>query len=117
MDHRKQPYRPYRSLLALLVIGLFTLTLGSEPGLSKPAKPATPAKHVTATASTGVHTWALLVGLSKYKSPMIAALNSPAKDVEAIAAALEDPKLGGLPPSHVLVLTNDRATCAAINDA
>ena len=67
--------------------------------------------------SLGKHTWALLVGISRYGSPMITGLTSPAKDVAAIATALEDPKLGGVPSSHILVLTNENATCAHIKNA
>ncbi|MGO8673784.1 MAG: caspase family protein [Capsulimonadaceae bacterium] len=61
-------------------------------------------------AARGAHTWALLVGISAYQSPMIASLHFPASDATAIAAALEDPTLGGVPASHVLLLTNEKAT-------
>jgi len=81
----------------------------------KPAKPLTVKASLPATTSAGDHMWALLVGVSAYQSQMIAQLHSPASDVTAIASSLEDPKLGGLPASHVLVLTNEQATRDAID--
>ena len=65
--------------------------------------------------ATGPTTWALLVGVSQYQSPQIASLKYPAIDVTAIRDALVDPKLGGVPASHILLLTNEQATASNIN--
>jgi PAS domain S-box-containing protein len=108
MDCRGKLSRLPRALLAACLAS-FLILLAPFHALAEPSNTTSP--------SSGSHTWALLVGVSQYKSPMIASLNSPAADVTAVAAALEDPKLGGVPPSHVLLLTNQNATCANIKNA
>jgi len=111
MGRRKFMYR-----IASFALGLALITIGTSRCSSAQA-PSANSEPPSPVLSLGKHTWALLVGLSKYKSPMISGLSSPAKDVAAIAASLEDPKLGGVPASHVLVLTNENATCDRINNA
>lgn len=66
---------------------------------------------VPASAST---TWALLVGVSKYQAPQIAALKYPAADAGGIRDALTDPQIGALPSSQVHLLTDGEATRARI---
>lgn len=74
--------------------------------------------NATKTELTG-KTYALLVGVSRYKNdPPITSLQFADKDAETFAALLEKPIAGSLkPPDEIRLLMNERATRAAIDDA
>jgi len=82
------------------------------PGGRSPSEPPVyPAKTpAPKPAAPQPKTWALLVGVSKYQSDQIASLKYPSTDASGLRDALEDPALGGLPNSQVLLLTDDQAT-------
>jgi uncharacterized caspase-like protein/tetratricopeptide (TPR) repeat protein len=67
-----------------------------------------------AAAEPDTHTWALLVGVSKYQNPAIVSLRFPASDATAIHDALVDPQLGRVPASNVKLLTDESATATNI---
>ena len=62
-------------------------------------------------------TWAVIVGCEKFQSTTFHPLQYASSDAAAIRDALTDPTLGGVPPDHVLLLDNEKATRAAINNA
>jgi uncharacterized caspase-like protein len=65
-----------------------------------------------------VKTWALVVGVSQYqKLPRDLWLQYPEADAKAFGEHLESPRGGSVPPSRLLVLTNERATTAAVRNA
>jgi len=105
-----------RKLMSLFALLACVAIIAGYPSVCL-SQPSTHAEAPAPVLSLGAHTWALLVGISKYSSPMISGLTSPARDVAAIAASLEDPKLGGVPSSHVLILTNENATGQRIKGA
>ncbi len=59
-------------------------------------------------------TRAVVVGISDYQSPQIPDLQFAHRDAEAFAAWLQSPAGGGLPPANITLLTNEKATNAAI---
>src|SRR5439155_12974268 len=62
--------------------------------------------------------WAVVVGVSTYDNlPPAAQLRFAHRDAEEFAEFLRSTSGGGLPGSHVRVLTNDRATLATIRAA
>ena len=65
-----------------------------------------------ATAGTG-KTYALLIGVSKFKNPELALQFADADAVD-FSKLLESPRAGGLPPENVMLLTDDKATLAAV---
>jgi tetratricopeptide (TPR) repeat protein len=64
-------------------------------------------------------TYAIVVGVSRYKNdPPVNSLQFADKDAETLVALLEKPRGGGLKsPDQITLLTNERATRAAIDDA
>src|SRR5438105_9632211 len=62
--------------------------------------------------------WAVVVGVSAYDNlPPGAQLRFAHRDAEEFAEFLRGPSGGALPASHIRVLTNDRATLAAVRAA
>ena len=61
--------------------------------------------------------WLLAVGISRYKSAAIPPLRFAAKDAEAIAEFLRKPEGGGVAPSRMRLLINERATSTNLLDA
>ncbi len=59
-------------------------------------------------------TYALLIGISHYQN--VESLEYADKDAELLAQFLKSP-LGGVDPANILLLTNERATRAGIDDA
>ena len=69
----------------------------------------------TAAAAPGGQTYALLVGISKYAKPELS-LQFADADADVFGKLLESPRGGGLPPENVLLLTDDKATTAAVRN-
>src|ERR1700722_19075643 len=65
-------------------------------------------------APSGGRTYALLIGISHYQK--VPSLEYADKDAELLADFLKSP-LGGVDSENILLLTNERATRAAIDDA
>jgi tetratricopeptide (TPR) repeat protein len=70
---------------------------------------------VTAAAAPGGKTYALLVGISKYAQPELS-LQFASADADVFGKLLESPRGGGLAPDNVLLLTDDKATTAAVRN-
>jgi len=58
--------------------------------------------------------WAIVVGVDKYKSPRVQRLSYAAADAESVAQALPGV---GFPPDHIEVLRNTRASLSGIKEA
>ncbi len=70
----------------------------------------------TTTRSAPGKTYALLIGISTYKYDPPGSLRFADKDAELFAQLLEAPRGGGLkPPGDIRILTNEKATRAAID--
>ncbi len=65
-----------------------------------------------AAASTG-KTYALLIGVSKFKDPGLS-LQFADADAADFSKLVESPRAGGLPPDNVMLLTDEKATLAAV---
>jgi len=76
---------------------------------------ATQASAATAAAAAGGQTYALLVGVSKYAKPELALQYADA-DADVFSKLLESPRGGGVPSQNLLLLTNDKATTAAVRN-
>jgi hypothetical protein len=74
------------------------------------------AASATAVGAGGGKTYALLVGISKYKQPELA-LQFAHADAAAFAQMLQSPRGGGLNPQDVVLLTDEHATTAAVRNA
>jgi tetratricopeptide (TPR) repeat protein len=70
----------------------------------------------TAAAAPGGQTYALLVGISKYKRPELS-LQFAEADASTFGKLLESPRGGGIPPENVMLLTDEKATTAAVRNA
>jgi tetratricopeptide (TPR) repeat protein len=75
---------------------------------------ATQVAAATATG-TGGKTYALLVGISKYQKPELS-LQFAHADASVFGQLLESPRGGGLLPDSVLLLTDEKATTAAVRN-
>jgi len=73
------------------------------------------AASATATAQTGGQTYALLIGISKYAKPELA-LQFADADADVFGKLLESPLGGGIPSANILLLTDEKATTAAIRN-
>jgi tetratricopeptide (TPR) repeat protein len=62
-------------------------------------------------------TYALLIGVSKYRSDHVPPLQYAHRDALVFEQFLKSPRGGSLPDSDVVVLTNEAATTAAIRNA
>jgi tetratricopeptide (TPR) repeat protein len=76
---------------------------------------ASAASASAATAGQGGQTYALLVGISKYKN---AQLNLQFADKDAIdfSKLVATPRFGGVAPQNVLLLTDEKATSGAVRN-
>lgn len=63
--------------------------------------------------AAGGKTYALLIGISKYAKPELQ-LQFANADASVFSQLLESPRGGGLPPDNVMLLTDDKATTAAV---
>ena len=68
-----------------------------------------------AVAGPGGQTYALLVGVSKYAKPELS-LQFANADASVFAKLLESPRGGGVAPDHILLLTDEKATTAAVRN-
>src|ERR1700733_9870928 len=73
------------------------------------------ASSATASAQAGGQTYALLVGISKYAKPELA-LQFANADASVFGQLLQSQRGGGLAPDHVLLLTDEKATTAAVRN-
>jgi len=73
------------------------------------------ASSATAATAPGGKTYALLVGISKYAKPELS-LQFAHADADVFGKLLESPRGGGLPPDDVLLLTDGKATTAAVRN-
>lgn len=69
----------------------------------------------TAAAVPGGKTYALLVGISKYARPELS-LQFANADADVFGKLLESPRGGGVSPDSVLLLTDEKATTAAVRN-
>jgi tetratricopeptide (TPR) repeat protein len=76
---------------------------------------AAQASAMTAAAAAGGQTYALLVGISKYAKPELA-LQFADADASVFSQLLESPRGGGIPPGNILLLTDEKATTAAVRN-
>ena len=76
---------------------------------------AAQASAATAAATAGGQTYALLVGISKYAKPELS-LQFADADASVFSQLLESPRGGGLLPGNVLLLTDEKATTAAVRN-
>jgi len=60
---------------------------------------------------------ALVIGIGKFRDPKIRPLQFAAKDAGDFAKLLTDPRYGNFPPDNVTLLTDEKATRAAILNA
>ena len=73
------------------------------------------ASAAVAAAPSGGQTYALLVGISKYAKPELS-LQFADKDADVFSKLLESPLGGGIPNGNVLLLTDEKATTAAVRN-
>ncbi len=73
------------------------------------------ASAATAAAQTGGQTYALLVGISKYAKPELS-LQFANADASVFSKLLESPLGGSVPSDNVLLLTDEKATTAAVRN-
>src|SRR5580658_1122328 len=73
------------------------------------------ASAATAAAQTGGQTYALLVGISKYAKPDLS-LQFADADASVFSKLLESPLGGSVPSGNVLLLTDEKATTAAVRN-
>jgi tetratricopeptide (TPR) repeat protein len=69
----------------------------------------------TASAAPGGQTYALLVGISKYNRPELS-LQFAEADADVFGKLLKSPRGGGIPAENILLLTNEKATTAAVRN-
>ncbi|MCB9317213.1 MAG: tetratricopeptide repeat protein [Lewinellaceae bacterium] len=98
-----------KTLPALLILlAVFSLTAQTEKGAAPLTSPE--------GTSPGV-TYAVVVGISDYQSPDIPDLQFADRDAEAFALYLQSSAGGSLPDANVRLLTNKKATTAAVAEA
>ncbi len=73
------------------------------------------ASAATAAAQAGGQTYALLVGISKYAKPELA-LQFADADASVFGKLLESPLGGGVPGGNIMLLTDEKATTAAVRN-
>lgn len=66
---------------------------------------------------SGVPTYAIVVGISDYKDEQRTDLQFAHRDAEAFADFLQSDAGGNVPPENIQLLTNEKATLAAIDNA
>jgi tetratricopeptide (TPR) repeat protein len=119
--------RPYRLAVLLGFASLFTRAQQAPPSSGQETKPSvTPRALIqpevepkpSSARRTG-KTYALLIGISKYKQdPPVTSLQFADKDAETFAMFLRTPIAGGLESQdQIRLLTNERATRAGLDDA
>ncbi|MGD0437761.1 MAG: tetratricopeptide repeat protein [Bryobacteraceae bacterium] len=76
---------------------------------------ATQAAATSAASAAAGKTYALLVGISKYAKPELS-LQFASADASVMAQLLESPRGGSIPPDNILLLTDEKATTAAVRN-
>jgi WD40 repeat protein/uncharacterized caspase-like protein len=95
-------------------------TITKTIGLNRKAQ--TPVPGATASGpkrdkSTGPQVWAVVIGVSEYKSTQIAPLQYAHKDAEAFADFLKRPEGGNLSKDNMMLLLNKDATLPNVQNA
>ena len=67
----------------------------------------------SAAAAGSGKTYALLIGVSKFKAPELS-LQFADADAADLSKLVQSPRGGGLPPDNVMLLTDEKATLAAV---
>ncbi len=78
-------------------------------------KLADQASAASASAQTAGQTYALLVGISKYAKPELS-LQFANADASVFGKLLESPRGGAVPSNNILLLTDEKATTAAVRN-
>src|SRR5207237_1025238 len=118
----------YDRLLPIGFILLLPALVGQQPQKPDGLQPTVPAQRgvtlpgtspTNPVAELNGKTYALLIGVSRYKNdPPITSLQYADKDAESFAELLKTPIAGELKePDEIRLLTNEKATRAAIDDA
>ena len=94
-------------LLALLTLAVPAIAQNSSRGIILPGQSGN-------ALVAGGKTYAVVIGISHYEK--VRSLEYADKDAELLADFLKSP-LGGVDPADILLLTNEHATRAAIDDA
>src|SRR5262249_32018636 len=79
---------------------------GKDAAAAKQAPPDTPGA-----------TYALLVGISSFKDTRIEPLKFAHEDAIELRNLLQSQRAGGIPPENIVLLVNEKATRAAVQDA
>jgi len=107
--------------LATLMVGqLASVSHGQclSPAQAKVAKPASAApKQVKPILPAIRDKWAVLIGVGRYEDTDIGLLKYANSNVLKVAKVFVDPDVGRFPSNHVLVVTQDKANKASINQA
>lgn len=97
-----------------------TLPKAVKPAQSSSTTPAKPTKAVKSTKPTQPamrDKWAVLIGVGRYDDSEIGILKYASSNVLKVAKVFVDPDVGRFPSNHVLVVTQDKANKASINQA
>ena len=100
-------------MLKLLAL-LLTVFLGLSAALAQEGKREVRPLAQSDPTLGGGQTYALLIGVSQYEK--VRSLEFADKDAELLSEFLKSP-LGSVDPANVLLLKNEHATRAAIDDA
>lgn len=76
---------------------------------------ATAAAASAASAGTGGQTYALLIGISKYKNPQLN-LQFADKDAIDFSKMVATERFGSVPPQNILLLTDEKGTSGAVRN-
>jgi|GEM_PF-264337 len=93
---------------------LTALLLTTAPLFSQTEKSATPLSPAHPLTRSPAAIRAVVIGISDYQDPAIPDLKYAHRDAEAFAKYLQSPAGGSLPPENIKLLTNEKATMAAV---
>ena len=111
LENHKYPanaYQVYQKLLKLWPDAIWIKTKTFELEQTIAAQTA-----AAAAPTAGGKTYALLIGISKFAKPELQ-LQFADADADVFSKLLESPRLGGIPPENVMLLTDNKATTAAV---
>lgn len=101
------------SLLAATLILTAGSRLATEAANQPVAKPAAPAVKKPITVRDK---WAVLIGVNRYKDPILPPLKYAEKNVVDLARIFSDPAVGRFAPDHVQSITGGGASKARFNE-
>ena len=93
--------------LSWFIFGLVWLCAASVALAQEDGKTVRAAGVGETPRTEGPSKWAFIIGVNHYQDPSIQSLNFSLADAKALAEALTDPEVGGFPPEHVLLMTDD----------